>query len=149
MSIDPWPQDGSAAAGVVQLPNNIIKLLPTFRNSTGQQLTQRGKFLYDPWKSTYNIGETVVARLVVALDFEDLPQAARQYIAHRAARVFTANKLNNQIASAEQKLGSNGRLLVRPSGTEPVIRVMGEGDDKALVEAAVDDVIDALTKAAA
>ena len=40
-------------------------------------------------------------------------------------------------------------MLVRPSGTEPVIRVMGEGDDKALVEAAVDDVIDALTKVAA
>ncbi len=33
--------------------------------------------------------------------------------------------------------------------TEPVIRVMGEGDDKALVEAAVDDVIEALTKVAA
>jgi len=36
-------------------------------------------------------------------------------------------------------------LIVRPSGTEPVIRVMGEGDDKALVEAAVDDLVEALT----
>ena len=53
------------------------------------------------------------------------------------------------IASAEKKLGRGGRLIVRPSGTEPVIRVMGEGDDKILVEAAVDDVVEALTEVAA
>lgn len=40
-------------------------------------------------------------------------------------------------------------MLVRPSGAELVIRMMGEGDDKALVEAAVDDVIEALAKVAA
>ena len=39
--------------------------------------------------------------------------------------------------------------MVRPSGTEPVIRVMAEGDDKALVEAAVNDVVEALSGAAA
>ena len=38
---------------------------------------------------------------------------------------------------------------MRPSGTEPVIRVMGEGADKSLVEAVVDDVVDALTEVAA
>jgi phosphoglucosamine mutase len=53
------------------------------------------------------------------------------------------------IASAEQKLGRGGRLIIRPSGTEPVIRVMGEGDDRMLVQAVVDDIVDALTKAAA
>jgi phosphoglucosamine mutase len=47
------------------------------------------------------------------------------------------------------KLGRGGRLIVRPSGTEPVIRVMGEGDDKILVEAVVDDVIEALSQVAA
>jgi len=57
--------------------------------------------------------------------------------------------VRSAIASAESRLGQGGRLLVRPSGTEPVIRVMGEGDDKALVEAVVDDVIDALTQTAA
>ncbi|MGA7356799.1 MAG: phosphoglucosamine mutase [Candidatus Cybelea sp.] len=41
------------------------------------------------------------------------------------------------IASAEAALGHSGRLLVRPSGTEPLIRVMAEGDDRALVEAQV------------
>lgn len=96
------PQDGTAASGVVQLPANLLKLMPTFKQSTGQQLTQRGQFLYDPWASTFNIGESVTARLVVALDYEDLPQAARQYIALHAARVFVAGKLNNQITTAEE-----------------------------------------------
>jgi len=38
---------------------------------------------------------------------------------------------------------------VRPSGTEPVIRVMGEGDDRSLVESVVDDVVEALSEVAA
>jgi phosphoglucosamine mutase len=58
-------------------------------------------------------------------------------------------KVQRAIESAERKLNGQGRLVIRPSGTEPVIRVMGEGDDKLLVEAVVDDVIDALAKAAA
>jgi phosphoglucosamine mutase len=53
------------------------------------------------------------------------------------------------IASAERKLGHGGRLIVRPSGTEPVIRVMGEGDDRNLVESVVDDVVEALSELAA
>jgi phosphoglucosamine mutase len=38
------------------------------------------------------------------------------------------------VAEAEQKLAGRGRVLLRPSGTEPLIRVMAEGDDQALVE---------------
>ncbi|MBX9908386.1 MAG: phosphoglucosamine mutase, partial [Beijerinckiaceae bacterium] len=55
----------------------------------------------------------------------------------------------NAIEAATQMLGAAGRLVIRPSGTEPVIRVMAEGDDRDLVERAVDDVVDAVTKAAA
>ena len=51
--------------------------------------------------------------------------------------------------SAEQRLDGHGRLVIRPSGTEPVIRVMGEGDDKVLVEEVVDGIVEALTEAAA
>ena len=53
------------------------------------------------------------------------------------------------IASARERLGNQGRLVIRPSGTEPVIRVMGEGDDRDLVMRVVDDVVDALAAAAA
>jgi phosphoglucosamine mutase len=53
------------------------------------------------------------------------------------------------IDDARAKLGNSGRLVIRPSGTEPVIRVMAEGEDRDLVERVVDDVVDAVTKAAA
>ena len=44
------------------------------------------------------------------------------------------NAINAAVAEAEQKLAGRGRVLLRPSGTEPLIRVMAEGDDQALVE---------------
>ncbi|MFN3657144.1 MAG: phosphoglucosamine mutase [Pseudolabrys sp.] len=80
--------------------------------------------------------------------FEPLPQILKN-VRFKAGKPLENAGVKTAIASAEQKLGKGGRLLVRPSGTEPVIRVMGEGDDKAVVEAAVDDVIAALTQAAA
>jgi phosphoglucosamine mutase len=80
--------------------------------------------------------------------FEPLPQILKN-VRYQSGKPMEAASVKTAIASAEQKLGKGGRLLVRPSGTEPVIRVMGEGDDKAVVEAAVDGVIEALTKVAA
>ena len=53
------------------------------------------------------------------------------------------------IAAAEQKLGKNGRILVRKSGTEPLIRVMAEGDDSELVRTVVDQIIEAIPRQAA
>jgi phosphoglucosamine mutase len=42
--------------------------------------------------------------------------------------------INSAVAEAKKKLAGRGRVLLRPSGTEPLIRVMAEGDDQALVE---------------
>jgi phosphoglucosamine mutase len=53
------------------------------------------------------------------------------------------------IADAEARLGNSGRLVIRPSGTEPVIRVMAEGDDEGLVMSIVDELCGAIAKAAA
>jgi phosphoglucosamine mutase len=80
--------------------------------------------------------------------FEPLPQVLKN-VRYRNGKPLENAGVRSAIASAEKKLGLGGRLIVRPSGTEPVIRVMGEGDDKTLVEAAVDDVIEALTEVAA
>jgi phosphoglucosamine mutase len=80
--------------------------------------------------------------------FEPLPQVLKN-VRYRNGKPLEDAAVRSAIASAESRLGGHGRLLVRPSGTEPVIRVMGEGDDKALVEAVVDDVIGALTEVAA
>ncbi len=53
------------------------------------------------------------------------------------------------IARAESMLGNSGRLVIRPSGTEPVIRVMAEGDDEELVRRAVGEITEALQARAA
>jgi phosphoglucosamine mutase len=48
--------------------------------------------------------------------------------------ISSNSAINAAVAEAEQKLAGRGRVLLRPSGTEPLIRVMAEGDDQALVE---------------
>jgi phosphoglucosamine mutase len=80
--------------------------------------------------------------------FEPLPQVLKN-VRYKAGKPLESSNVRLAIADAREKLGRNGRLLVRPSGTEPVIRVMAEGDDPLVVEAAVDDVCAALTQAAA
>ncbi|MET0670280.1 MAG: phosphoglucosamine mutase [Xanthobacteraceae bacterium] len=80
--------------------------------------------------------------------FEALPQVMKN-VRYKGGKPLEDAKVRSAIKVAEQRLDGHGRLIVRPSGTEPVIRVMGEGDDKVLVEEVVDGVVDALTKAAA
>ena len=80
--------------------------------------------------------------------FEPLPQILRN-VRYKKGKPLEDAKVRLAIKSAEQKLNGQGRLVIRPSGTEPVIRVMGEGDDKALVEDVVDGIVEALTDAAA
>ena len=65
--------------------------------------------------------------------------------------IKTANKTALQdssvlaaISAAEAELGASGRILVRPSGTEPLIRVMAEGDDSTYIEAVCSDIADAI-----
>jgi phosphoglucosamine mutase len=80
--------------------------------------------------------------------FEPLPQVLKN-VRYKNGKPMENAAVLSAIASAEKKLGLGGRLIVRPSGTEPVIRVMGEGDDKVLVEAVVDDVVEALAEGVA
>jgi len=58
-------------------------------------------------------------------------------------------RVKSVIAEAEAGLNGKGRLVIRPSGTEPVIRVMAEGDDQAQVEQVVDAICEAVKEAAA
>lgn len=53
------------------------------------------------------------------------------------------------IADAKSDLGNSGRVLVRASGTEPLIRVMAEGDDLAQVDRVTDDIVSVISKVAA
>src|SRR5262244_3276051 len=80
--------------------------------------------------------------------FHPLPQVLKN-VRYKKGKPLDDAQVRSVIASAERKLGRGGRLIVRPSGTEPVIRVMGEGDDRWLVESVVDDVVEALSEVAA
>lgn len=57
---------------------------------------------------------------------------------------LNADAVKKSIADAEAMLGRRGRLVIRKSGTEPLVRVMGEGEDNAQVEQAVDAICDAV-----
>jgi phosphoglucosamine mutase len=78
--------------------------------------------------------------------FEALPQRLVSVRAQRGALDRPA--VRAAVADAESRLAARGRLVIRPSGTEPVIRVMAEGEDPALVAAVVEAVAAALAAAA-
>ncbi|WP_238310033.1 phosphoglucosamine mutase [Methylobacterium organophilum] len=80
--------------------------------------------------------------------FDPLPQILKN-VRFRSGEPLRADSVVTAIAQAKQRLGNGGRLVIRPSGTEPVIRVMAEGDDHDLVAEVVDEVVDAVARAAA
>lgn len=80
--------------------------------------------------------------------FEPVPQLLKN------ARFDGGKPLENPdvkaaITSGEERLNGKGRLVIRPSGTEPVIRVMAEGDDRDLVDAVVNEIVGAVEEAGA
>ncbi len=81
--------------------------------------------------------------------FEPVPQLLKNVRVANANDALGAEVVTRAIADAEARLGKNGRILVRKSGTEPLIRVMAEGDDSDLVRAVVDQIIEAIPQPAA
>ena len=80
--------------------------------------------------------------------FEPLPQLLKN-VRFAGGKPLEAQSVKDAIAAAEADLAGTGRLVIRPSGTEPVIRVMAEGDDARQVETLVDRICDAVRQAAA
>jgi phosphoglucosamine mutase len=80
--------------------------------------------------------------------FTPLPQLLKN-VKFKSGAPLQDPHVQQSIADAEARLGNSGRLVIRPSGTEPVIRVMAEGDDESLVTAVVDELCGAIAKAAA
>ena len=81
--------------------------------------------------------------------FEPVPQLLKNVRVADANAAMAASAVTAAIAAAEKSLGKSGRVLVRKSGTEPLIRVMAEGDDSQLVAKMVDQIIEAIPRSAA
>jgi phosphoglucosamine mutase len=79
--------------------------------------------------------------------FDPVPQILKN-VRYKGGQPLDDEAVKTMIEEARARLGNTGRLVIRPSGTEPVIRIMGEGDDSDLVEIVVDDIVGALSTAA-
>lgn len=64
----------------------------------------------------------------------------RQSLQHRQGAFSSDEEIKKAIAKAEAELGEDGRVLVRVSGTEPLVRVMLEGKDEKLIEKLCDEI---------
>ncbi|GGD94312.1 phosphoglucosamine mutase [Aureimonas endophytica] len=80
--------------------------------------------------------------------FEPVPQVLKN-VRFAGGQPLEGEGVQKAINSGRDRLGNGGRLVIRPSGTEPLIRVMAEGDDPILVNRVVDDIIGALQQVAA
>ncbi|HVM38248.1 MAG TPA: phosphoglucosamine mutase [Sphingomicrobium sp.] len=83
----------------------------------------------------------------VLRQFEPVPQLLKNVRFARGAPL-EADSVKDRIAAAERELDGRGRLVIRKSGTEPLIRVMAEGDDPDMIERLVDDICTAVQSAA-
>jgi phosphoglucosamine mutase len=79
--------------------------------------------------------------------FEPVPQILRN-VRYSEGKPLDDAKVKQAIADATTMLGNSGRLVIRPSGTEPLIRIMAEGDDEPLIERIVSDIAGAVARAA-
>ena len=92
--------------------------------------------------------ETDQPMSALARQFEPAPQKLEN-VRFVKGRPLEDEAVRSAIAEAEAKLNGAGRLVVRASGTEPLIRIMAEGDDERLVAEVVRQVAGAVKKAAA
>ena len=117
---------------------------------------QSGHLIFDDYATT---GDGLIAALQVLVVlvtsgkpaseicdmFEPLPQLLKN-VRFNGGFPLENNDVKAAIADAESILGKSGRVLIRKSGTEPLIRVMAEGEDLAVVEALVDGICETISK---
>ncbi|MCQ8185431.1 phosphoglucosamine mutase [Parvularcula maris] len=82
----------------------------------------------------------------VTSNYEPYPLLLKN-VRYTEGNPLAADSVKKAIEAADEKLGDKGRTVIRKSGTEPLIRVMAEGEDKALVQNVVDDICEAVEKA--
>ena len=80
--------------------------------------------------------------------FQPLPQLLKN-VRYKGDSPLASDSVSAAIKAQEKRLGTTGRVLIRPSGTEPVIRVMAEGEDEALIGNIVDELCHVISQAGA
>jgi phosphoglucosamine mutase len=83
----------------------------------------------------------------VCRKFKPVPQILKN-VRVSGGKLLENKSVMQAIEEGKNALNGSGRVVIRPSGTEPLIRVMAEGDDGRLVETVVDDIITAIKTAA-
>ncbi len=89
--------------GILNLPANCVRVdlaksESKYRNANFDYV-QRGTKLYDKINHTYAINETVKVDMIIALDFDELPETARRFIAIRASRIFQERVVGSETLS--------------------------------------------------
>ncbi|MGO9544182.1 MAG: phosphoglucosamine mutase [Rhodomicrobium sp.] len=79
--------------------------------------------------------------------FEPVPQLLKS-IRYTGANPLESDAVKRTVEAGKLRLANCGRLVIRPSGTEPVIRVMAEGDDRGLVTEVVDEIAASIERCA-
>ncbi len=82
----------------------------------------------------------------LACGMDKLPQHMVNVPIDRGSNPMADKRVTQAVRDLEQRLGKTGRVLLRPSGTEPVLRVMVEGEDGDLVHAAAVDLAQAVER---
>lgn len=135
---------------------NVVDYMRTHDHNVGGE--QSGHIILNDFSTT---GDGLIAALQVlaaVIDqdrpisevcrlFEPLPQVLRN-VRFNGGKPLDAPTVLEAISDGEARIAKVGRVLIRPSGTEPLIRVMAEGDDSALVDEVVGDIVEAIERVA-
>ena len=79
--------------------------------------------------------------------FKPLPQCLKS-VGYKAAKPLEDATVKKTVAAADKQLDGTGRIIIRESGTEPLVRVMAEGEDESLIKRLVEDICNAVEHAA-
>ena len=135
---------------------NVVDYMRTHDHNVGGE--QSGHIILNDFSTT---GDGLIAALQVLAAviererpisevchlFEPLPQVLKN-VRYDGGAPLDVPAVREAITDAEARISDSGRVLIRPSGTEPLIRVMAEGDDGALVDEVVDHIVDAIERVA-
>ena len=135
---------------------NVVDYMRTHDHNVGGE--QSGHIIMNDFSTT---GDGLIAALQVLAAviecekpisevchlFEPFPQVLRN-VRYDGGAPLDTTTVREAIANAKARISDSGRVLIRPSGTEPLIRVMAEGDDSALVDEVVDHIVEAIEQVA-